>query len=61
MAIFSRHHSRVDGHGTIIQDPHGAQQTVQAPEISGQGLIPAILLLLGAIAVILGKKRRGAQ
>lgn len=61
MSIF-KHHTRTDGHGTISQDPHhGAQNTVQAPEMSSQGLIPAVLLLLGALAVLFGKKRRGAQ
>lgn len=61
MASLFHHQNKVDPHGTVYQDPQHGPNTVQAPEMSTSGFLPAVLLLLGALAVLTGRRRRGAQ
>lgn len=58
MSMFFHHQNKVGPHGTVYQDPQHPQ-TVQAPEMSVSGAIPSLILLLGVLAVVFGKRRRG--
>ena len=60
MSMFFHHANKVDPHGTVYQLPP-KPNTLQAPEMSTQGFIPAVLLLAGLLAVMFGRRRRGAQ
>jgi hypothetical protein len=51
------HHTHaVDSHGTVYQLPPEPAHAMQAPEIDPSGVTGAGLLLVGAIAVILGRR-----
>jgi hypothetical protein len=62
MSMLFHHNHAVDQRGTVYQvPPKGAPNTVQAPEMSVSGILPALLFVAGCIAVLFGRRRRGAQ
>lgn len=57
MAFLFSHHTAVDAHGKIIEVP---AKPLQAPEISPDAGLTAVLLLAGTLAVLVGRRRNGS-